>query len=407
MLLDHVNAKLEAIAALHLTRSLRVAESPTATRQSIRALDGSVHRQLLFCSNDYLGLASHPELACALAEGAGLWSGGAGASHLISGHTAAHERLDARLAQWFAPHIPSVKVLGFSTGYMANLAVMTALGDAEAEIFSDKLNHASLIDGMRLARAQVTRYAHNNLEVLRLRLGASQAKIKLIVTDTVFSMDGDLARIPELLALAEEFDAWLVLDDAHGFGVLGDKGRGALEYFGLCSERIVLVGTLGKAAGLSGAFVAAHERIIQFLLQSARTYIFTTASLPAVSHALQTSLDLIEGETGQRRRAKLVALQDQLRAGLTQLLASYPSLDWKLVDSYTPIQPLIVGSNEVAMTLAHALESQGLRVPGIRPPTVPVGQARLRITLCATHTAANVDTLLHALRVQAAAMVSV
>jgi 8-amino-7-oxononanoate synthase len=407
MLLDHLEAKLEAIAALHLTRSLRVAESPTGTQQTIRRLDGSTQDQLLFCSNDYLGLANHPELARALAEGAGLWSGGSGASHLISGHTAAHEKLDTRLATWFAPYIPSVKVLGFSTGYMANLAVVTALGDTDAEIFSDKLNHASLIDGMRLARAQVTRYAHNNLEVLRLRLGASQAKVKLIVTDTVFSMDGDLARVPELLALAEEFDAWLVLDDAHGFGVLGDKGRGALEHFDLRSERIVIVGTLGKAAGLSGAFVAAHERIIQFLLQSARTYIFTTASIPAVSHALQSSLDLIEGDTGQRRRAQLVALQTQLRAGLTRLVSSYPGLDWKLVDSCTPIQPLIVGSNEVAMTLAHALESQGLRVPGIRPPTVPVGQARLRITLCATHTAANVDTLLHALEAQAAAMVPV
>nr|WP_315464279.1 8-amino-7-oxononanoate synthase [uncultured Rhodoferax sp.] len=407
MLLEHLSSKLEAIAAQHLTRSLRVAESPTDTQQTIRGTDGAPHKHLLFCSNDYLGLASHPELARALAKGATLWSGGAGASHLISGHTAAHDKLEARLANWFAPHIPSVKVLSFSTGYMANLAVITALGDTDSEIFSDKLNHASLIDGMRLAMAKVTRYAHNNLEVLRLRLSASQAKVKLIVSDTVFSMDGDLARVPELLALAEEFDAWLVLDDAHGFGVLGANGRGTLEHFGLQSERIVLVGTLGKAAGLSGAFVAAHERIIQFLLQSARTYIFTTASIPAISYALQTSLDLIEGDTGRSRRAKLVTLQTQLHAGLSHMLSRHPWLGWKLLDSDTPIQPLIVGSNEAAMALSRALESQGLRVPGIRPPTVPVGQARLRITLSATHTTSNVDTLLHALEAQATAMLSV
>lgn len=404
MLIDHLSSKLEAIAASHLTRSLRIAESPTATHQVVRGADGSTRNQLLFCSNDYLGLANHPEIANALAEGAGLWSGGSGASHLISGHTAAHDKLETRLATWFAPHIPSVKVLGFSTGYMANLAVVTALGDAGSEIFSDKLNHASLIDGMRLARAQVTRYAHNNLEVLRQRLGASKAKIKLIVTDTIFSMDGDLAHVPELLALAEEFDAWLILDDAHGFGVLGAKGRGALEHFDVRSERIVLLGTLGKAAGLSGAFVAAHERIIQFLVQSARTYIFTTASLPAVNHALQTSLDLIEGESGQRRRAKLGSLQTQLRTGLTQLLSRHPDLEWSLVDSCTPIQPLIVGSNEVAISLARALEDKGLRVPGIRPPTVPIGQARLRFTLCATHTSANVDALLLALAEEAIGM---
>ena len=287
---------------------------------------------------------------------------------------------------------------------MANLAVTTILGDADAEFFSDELNHASLIDGMRLAKAPVQRFAHADMAALRKLLLASTAKIKLIISDTVFSMDGDLAPMPELLRLAEEHDAWLILDDAHGFGVLGQLGRGALEHFELSSERIILVGTLGKAAGLSGAFVAAHAQIIQYLLQAARTYIFTTASLPSVSHALLTSLELIENLEGQQRRAHLLTLQRQLREGLNRLLKDHVHLGWRLANSPTPIQPLIVGSNVVAMALAAQLEVAGFRVPGIRPPTVPAGQARLRITLCATHTASDVDSLLHAIETAAQRM---
>lgn len=397
MLLDHLQNKLDAIAAQDQTRVLRVAETPTSPCQTVRGPNGVGLQRRMFCSNDYLGLAAHPRMAQALAEGAQIWAGGSGASHLISGHTLAHEHLDARLADWFAPHIPQARVLGFSTGYMANLAVTTTLGDAQAEFFSDELNHASLIDGMRLAKAPVQRFAHADMAALRALLVASTAKIKLIVSDTVFSMDGDLGPISELLRLAEEHDAWLILDDAHGFGVLGQFGRGALEHFGLSSERIILVGTLGKAAGLSGAFVAAHERVIQYLLQAARTYIFTTASLPSVSHALMTSLDLIENEEGQQRRAHLLTLQRQLRDGLSRILKDRAHLGWRLADSSTPIQPLVVGSNVVAMALAAKLEVAGFRVPGIRPPTVPVGQARLRITLCANHTTADVDALLQAI----------
>jgi 8-amino-7-oxononanoate synthase len=210
-------------------------------------------------------------------------------------------------------------------------------------------------------------------------------------------MDGDIAPLPQLLALAEEFDAWLVVDDAHGFGVLGERGRGALEHFDLRSERIILVGTLGKAAGLSGAFVVAHATIADYLLQAGRNYIFSTAAPPAIEHALLTSLDLIEGELGRQRRQQLRALRAQLRAGLQALIARHARLGWQLAPSETPIQPLIVGSNTAAMQLAAALEREGLRVPGIRPPTVPAGQARLRITLSATHSAADVDRLLAAL----------
>jgi 8-amino-7-oxononanoate synthase len=284
---------------------------------------------------------------------------------------------------------------------MANLAVVTALGDDQAEIFSEQLNHASLIDATRLAKAKVTRYPHADLTALRAALAASTAKVRLIVTDAVFSMDGDLAPLPALLALADEFDAWLIVDDAHGFGVLGARGRGSLEHFGLRSERLILVGTLGKAAGLSGAFVAAHATIVEYLLQTARNYIFSTASPPAIEHALLTSFALIEGEVGAARRARLVALQARLRSGLEALTAAHPNLGWKLTPACTPIQPLIVGGNADAMALAARLESLGLRVPGIRPPTVAPGTARLRIALSGTHTEADVDRLLAALQAAA------
>ena len=401
-LFDALHRKLDELAAKDLTRFLRAAESPTAPRQRVRGADGLTRELLLFCSNDYLGLAAHPRIAHALAEGAEAYGGGSGASHLISGHSVAHERLEQALAAWYLPHIPQARTLSFSTGYMANLAVLGALAGlaeqpGDAEIFSEALNHASLIDGCRLARgAKLARYAHGDMAALRALLQASQAKVKIIVSDAVFSMDGDIAPLPELLRLAEEFEAWLVVDDAHGFGVLGTQGRGCLEHFDLRSERLVLVGTLGKAAGLAGAFVAGHHLLIELLLQTARAYIFTTAALPAVAHALLTSLDLIESETGQQRRLQLQRLQAQLREGIAaRLLPRRPG--WRLAASQTPIQPLIVGGNAEVMRLAAALERRGLRVPGIRPPTVPAGEARLRITLCATHTEADVERLLSAL----------
>ena len=397
-LLDHLNAKLTALSAQSLKRSLRRADTGTAPRQTVGGRE-----LLMFCSNDYLGLAAEPAIAEALAEGARRWGGGSGASPLVSGHSAAHEAVTDTLARWYAPHIPQARAIGFCTGYMANLAVVTALGDAQTEIFSEQLNHASLIDAARLAKARVTRFGHADVAGLRALLQASTAKVKLIVTDAVFSMDGDLAPLPALLALANEFDAWLVVDDAHGFGVLGERGRGSLEHFGLHSERLIVVGTLGKAAGLAGAFVAAHATIVEYLLQAARNFIFSTASPPAVEHALLTSFALIEGPLGAGRRANLVARQTQLRDGLIALIDRHPRLGWSLTDAVTPIQPLIVGGNAEVMALAAALETAGLRVPGIRPPTVAPGTARLRITLCGTHTAADVDALLAALEQAAAA----
>jgi len=298
-----------------------------------------------------------------------------------------------------APCIPAARALFFCTGYMANLAVLTALGDAGAEIFSEEVNHASLIDGTRLARAAVQRYGHGDVDGLAQLLQASQARIKLIVTDAVFSMDGDLAPLAALLALAEAHDAWLIVDDAHGFGVLGPQGRGTLAQLGLRSERLIAIGTLGKAAGVAGAFVAAHPTIVEYLVQAARPYIFTTAAPPALAHTVLASLQLIAGPEGEQRRAQLRALQQQLQTGVAALLARHAPSDWHLLPSDTPVQPLVVGSNAQALALAARLEQRhGIRVPAIRPPTVPAGTARLRITLCASHSTADIDLLLGALQ---------
>jgi 8-amino-7-oxononanoate synthase len=397
MLIDHLNRQLREREALALKRQRRTAESPSAPHQRV-SRDGQPARDLLaFCSNDYLGLANHPALIQALAEGAQQFGAGSGASHLINGHSRAHAALEADLAAWLAPCIPNAQALYFCTGYMANLALLTALGDASATIFADKLNHASLIDGALLAKAPMQRYPHNNLALLASQLERCTTPIKLIVTDAVFSMDGDLADLPALLALAERFDAWLIVDDAHGFGVLGAQGRGSLSHFKLCSERLIYMGTLGKAAGVGGAFVAAHPTLIDWLVQAARPYIYTTAAPPAVAHALRASLRLIGSEEGEQRRTQLQQLIAQLRTQLTTLIATYPALGWQLMESSTAIQPILIGDNAAALALAAVLDAQDLWVPAIRPPTVPVGTARLRITLSAAHTPADVQRLIDGL----------
>jgi 8-amino-7-oxononanoate synthase len=400
MLIDHLNRQLREREAQALLRQRRVAESPSTPNQKVSA-PGQVARDVLaFCSNDYLGLANHPVLIKALAQGAQLYGAGSGASHLVNGHTRAHAALEDELAALLAPHIPGAQALSFCTGYMANLALLTALGDASTTIFADKLNHASLVDGALLAKASVQRYAHRNLAVLERQLSqcdASVTPIKLIVTDAVFSMDGDMADLPALLAVAERFDAWLVVDDAHGFGVLGPQGRGSLAHFCVCSERLIYMGTLGKAAGVGGAFVAAHPTIINWLVQTARPYIYTTAAPPAVAHALSASLRLMASDDGDNRRDQLQLLISHLRSQLSTLIATYPGLGWQLADSTTAIQPLIVGDNAAALALSAALDAQGIWVPAIRPPTVPVGTARLRITLSAAHTTEDVLRLVEAL----------
>lgn len=393
MLIDHLNRQRLEREAQGLTRQRRIAESPSAPRQQVSQSGQPARELLVFGSNDYLGLANHPALVQALADGAQQFGAGSGASHLISGHSRAHAALEGDLAAWLEPCIPNAEALYFCAGFLANMALLTALGDASATIFADKLNHASLIDGALLAKATMQRYAHRNLTVLERQLERCTTPIKLIVTDAVFSMDGDLADLPVLLGLAERFDAWLIVDDAHGFGVLGAQGRGSLSHFGLRSERLIYMGTLGKAAGVGGAFVAAHPTIIDWLVQSARPYIYTTAAPPAVAHALRESLRLIGGPEGGQRRSQLQQLINQLRTELAALIAAHPALGWQLAASRTAVQPLIVGSNEAALALMAALDAQGVWVPAIRPPTVPVGTARLRITLSAAHSAEDVRRL--------------
>jgi 8-amino-7-oxononanoate synthase len=401
MLIEHLSCRLRERDAQSLRRRRRIAESACSAHQRVSAEGCQGREMLAFCSNDYLGLANHPALIDALAEGARRYGAGSGASHLISGHSRAHAALEEDLAAFLAPCVPNAKALFFCTGYMANLALLGALGDASATIFADKLNHASLIDGALLAKAPMQRFAHRNLQVLASQLERCATPIKLIVTDAVFSMDGDLADLPELLALAERFDAWLIVDDAHGFGVLGRRGRGTLSHFALSSERFIYMGTMGKAAGVGGAFVLAHSTVVEWLIQTARTYIYTTATPPAIAHALRSSLRLLGGDEGDRRRAELMALIGLLRRGLQALIAAHPSLEWKIADCATAIQPLIVGDNDAALALSAALESQGLWVPAIRPPTVPRGSARLRITLSAAHTRADVQRLMEGLELAA------
>ena len=385
-LIEGIERKLDALAAQSLIRRLRVADSPCAPRQLV---DG--REMLAFCSNDYLGLASHPAVVAALQEGAARYGAGSGASHLVSGHSRAHALLEERFGEWMSPYIEQARALYLCTGYMANLAVLTALGaDADAAIFSEALNHASLIDGARLAKAGVSVYPHGDVAALEQQLVASTAATRIVVTDSVFSMDGNLAPLPRILALCERYGAWLVVDDAHGFGVLGDTGRGALEHFGLRSPNLVYIGTLGKAAGVGGAFIGAHASVIELLVQRARPYIYTTAAPPALAHALQASLDIIGGEEGGRRRAHLAALVAHLRDALHLRR-------WRLLASSTAIQPIVIGSNADALRVAAGLHEQGLWVPAIRPPTVAVGTARLRVTLSAAHTHEDVALLARAL----------
>jgi len=338
---------------------------------------------LNFCSNDYLGLADHPALVEAAIEGAKRWGVGSGAAHLVSGHFAPHEAAEQALARF----VGCEAALLFSTGYMVNAGVLSALVGRGDAIFADKLNHASLVDGALLTRADLRRYPHCDMAALERLLEQSTAARKLIVTDSVFSMDGDLAPLRELLALAERYDTWLMIDDAHGFGVLGPQGRGALASLGMAAERILLVGTLGKAAGVAGAFVAGSARVVEWLMQKTRTYLFTTGAPPLLAHCLLIALELIAD--GDTRR-------EQLRANIARLRAGVAGR-FQLAASATAIQPLIVGRNELAVTLANKLFDQGIWVPAIRPPTVPEGTARLRVSLSAAHEPAQVDTLVAAL----------
>ena len=378
--MPNLTPQLAELDAQKLLRKRRIVASSQGTQLIV---DGKSY--LSFCSNDYLGLANHPALTDALIRGAREFGVGAAASHLISGHMGPHQALEIALARFVG--LP--RALYFSNGYAANTGVIPALAGRGDAVFSDALNHACIIDGARLSRAEVQVYRHADSAELARLLDASRAARKLVVSDAVFSMDGDIAPVKKLVELCERHDAWLLLDDAHGFGVLGATGHGVLEHFDIRSPNVVYMGTLGKAAGVSGAFVAGQADVIEWLVQRARTYVFSTASPPALAVALLESLRIIELESW--RREQLQTLAARLRDGLAEL-------PWDLLPSQTAIQPLIIGDNEAALNVMARLQEMHIWAPAIRPPTVPEGTARLRISLSAAHTVADIDRLIDGLR---------
>ncbi len=377
---DRYAQELDALQSAQLRRTRRTVEAVRGVHLTVSGRD-----MLAFCSNDYLGLAQHPALVDAAQRGATRWGVGSTASPLVCGHTASHQALEERLAGFLG--VP--RALYFYAGFATNAGLVPVLAGQGDALFCDALNHASLIDGARLSRAQVHVYPHHDVAALEILLARSDAGRKIIVTDAVFSMDGDIAPLPALLALAERHDALLLIDDAHGFGVLGPGGRGTAAHFGLASPRLVLMGTLSKAAGASGAYVAGDERIVEWVMQRARSYIFATGAPAMVTEALRAAMDVIEADEWRRERLrKHVA---HLREALADGRAG------RLLPSDTPIQPLVIGDNDAALARMAGLWEKGLWAPAIRPPTVPAGTARLRITLSAAHEDADVRRLIEAL----------
>nr|WP_049632515.1 8-amino-7-oxononanoate synthase [Cellvibrio sp. pealriver] len=361
----------------HLYRARKLLQSPQ-TPQVI--VDGKPY--LAFCSNDYLGLANHPDVISALQASAQTFGVGSGASHLVAGHSSEHHALEEELAAFTGRE----RALLFSTGYMANVGAITALVGQGDAIFEDRLNHASLLDAGLLSGARFQRFLHNDVDNLQNRLDKTDAARKLIVVDGVFSMDGDCAPLPELAALAQKNNAWLMVDDAHGFGCLGKTGAGSAEHFGLTQEQLpILMGTLGKAAGSFGAFIAGSEILIETLIQFARPYIYTTAMPPAVAAATRASLRIIQHE--HWRREHLAQLIAHFRKGAA-------ALGLQLMDSFSPIQPIVIGDEAKALLISQKLAERGILIVAIRPPTVPVGSSRLRITFSAQHAIEQVDQLL-------------
>ena len=372
----------EGLAALEragLKRTRRVLDTPQAPRATV---DG---RALVnFSSNDYLSLANHPRLRAAAHAAIDAWGVGSGASPLVSGHQRVHEEAEERFARFCG--LP--RALMFPSGYAANLGIVAALADREAEVFGDRLNHACLHDGALLSRAKYTRYRHLDVEGLERALAASACAVKVIATDSVFSMDGDVAPLTELVRLAETHGAWLVVDDAHGVGVLGTKGHGALEHFGLSSPRLVYMATLGKALGGYGAFAAGCAEAIEWLLQRARTLIYSTALPPMAAAVAIAAMDVVDEEP--ERVVRLRSLIESFRAHAAT--AGLPRST-----SRTAIQPIVLGDSNPAMDASARLAERGFLVPAIRPPTVPEGTARLRVSLCADHAPADVERLANAI----------
>lgn len=374
-----LRTRLEARRHEHLYRQRPLLQTPQGP---LVVVDGKP--LLAFCNNDYMGLANHPDVIAAWQAGAERWGVGGGASHLVIGHSTPHHELEEALAEMTG----RPRALLFSNGYMANLGTVTALVGQGDTVLEDRLNHASLLDAGLLSGARFSRYLHNDVTSLESRLEKAVGDT-LVVTDGVFSMDGDVADLPALSRAAKAKGAWLMVDDAHGFGPLGANGAGLVEHFGLSMEDVpVLIGTLGKSFGTSGAFVAGSEELIETLIQFARPYIYTTSQPPALACATLKSLELLRTE--QWRREHLSQLIRQFRQGTEQL-------GLQLMDSFTPIQPILIGDAGRALRLSQLLRERGVMVTAIRPPTVPVGSARLRVTLSAAHTEAQVQLLLNAL----------
>ena len=397
---QRLHDRLAARDAAGLRRTRRV----VVRRQGQQVwLQGRGQPLLNFASNDTLGLSQSGVLREAMQEGLSRWGSGSGASHLVSGHTEAHEAFEAALAEWLSPQVPGAAALEFSTGYLANLGVLSGLAGPTAglgmRVYADRLNHASLVEGALLGggagSTRPRRYAHNDAEALAEMLAEDQAREPhqrpLIVTDGVFSMDGDVAPLADLLSLAEQYDGLLLVDEAHAAGAVGPAGRGSAALAGLCSDRLVLVVTLGKAFGLAGASVICSQALRDFLLQTARPYIYTTASPPALAAGLLAALRLIQGPEGERLRQQLAAHVARMQASVVEGLGG-------LMPSQTSIQPLLVGAAEECVARSQRLEAAGYWVPAIRPPTVPEGTARLRVSLSAGHAEAEVEGLIQLLR---------
>ena len=375
-----LNIDLKERKRKHLYRSRRIVDGP---QQPEMVIDGK--KVVSFCSNDYLGLANDPEVKFAFIEGVKKYGSGSGSAHLVNGHFTVHHALEEELAE-FTGH---ARALLFSTGYMANLGIAQALVGKGDSIFQDRLNHASLIDGGLLSGAQLKRYAHNNPFDLEHKLGSTKKGDKLILTDSVFSMDGDIANLPYLTELSKNHDAWLMVDDAHGFGVLGENGKGAFEHFNLPKDSSPLyMATLGKALGTSGAFVAGSEVLIETIIQKARTYIYTTATPPSIAEATRASLNLIRNNPSFR---------EKLNENIAYFKTCCEQTGLQSNKSQTAIQPFIIGDDEKALLISERLFNQGILVSAIRPPTVPKGTARLRITLSAAHSHYQIDQLVSAL----------
>lgn len=362
-----------------LLRQRRLLDSPQAD-----TIVTSDQRYTSFCSNDYLGLANHPTLIATMQSAAGEAGVGSGASNLITGHHRYHDALEKQLASFV--NMPAAMI--FSAGYMANIGVLGALTGRGDAIFADKLNHACLNDGSYYSLADFQRFPHNDASALEGLLKKSRAKRKLIAVDAVFSMDGDLAPLTKYLALCEQYDAYLYVDDAHGFGVLGEHGQGSLKHLGLQSPRIIMMATLGKAAGVAGAFVAGEQVVIDYLIQTAKSYVYSTPAPPALSATLSVSVHLIEQGD---------ALRTHLQHLVTTLKSNLNLKKWQLMPSETAVQPLLIGGNHDVVRLSEHLQSKGILVPAIRPPTVPKNTARLRISLSAAHSEKDILELTNAI----------